>query len=103
MSAENKERIERLINKIPTGRESGAPLYVPNKDYGFRQAVAAKNLNGDLIVNNGEGYFRIDPKSNRDIAELVYYLKRERERADAITHKIDAMTETLLERLREEN
>ena len=103
MTVVNKERIERLLDKIPTGRDSGDPLYVPNKDYGFRQAVAAKNNAGDLIVNNGDGYFRVDPKSNRDIRELIYYLKRERERADAITHKIDAMTETLLERLREEN
>ena len=49
-------RIQNLINRIPTGSKV-SPLYVENRDFNFRSAVRELNLNGDLILNNGNGYF----------------------------------------------
>lgn len=60
----------------------------PSVDRAFRQLIAEANMNGDCIINVGEGYFRPGKDDNVLLAE---YLLKEQARAREIISKCTAM------------
>ena len=60
----------------------------PVVDRAFRQLIQDANMNGDCIINNGEGYFRPGKDDNVDLAE---YLLKEQARAREIINKCISM------------
>lgn len=60
----------------------------PSVDRAFRQLIQEANMNGDCIINNGEGYYRPGKDDNVDLAE---YLLREQAKAREIMSKCVAM------------
>lgn len=60
----------------------------PSIDRAFRQLIAEANLNGDCIINLGEGYYR---PGKDDFVDLAEYLLKEQARATEIMSKCVAM------------
>lgn len=78
-----------LFEAIPTGGEN--PLYVENRNTGFRNLVREANLNGDVIINTGNGYYRPDLGNEADKADYEHYIAREISRAKELFAKVHAM------------
>lgn len=87
-TGKRKSHARRLFDRIKTGRKNA--LYVENRNTSFRALVTEANMNGDCIINNGEGYYRPGPD---DEDEVEYYLRREMHRAEIIEDKVQAMKE----------
>lgn len=99
-SVQDKEAL-RLFNRIPTGRNRALRGATRNRT--FRQLVENANRSGkDLIINNGEGYFRPDIYDPGDIKELHQYLDRETGRANEMLGKVKVMRTTMEERIKGE-
>lgn len=60
----------------------------PSIDRAFRQLIAEANMNGDCIINLGEGYFR---PGKDDFVDLAEYLLKEQARAREIISKCVSM------------
>lgn len=85
---ERKSHAKILFDRIKVGKKNA--LKVDNRNIHFRNLVANANLNGDCIINIGNGYYRPGPE---DEDELKYYLYREMHRAEAIEDKVQSMRE----------
>lgn len=90
----NKGDVERLFDQIPYG--SRAPLIVNNKNTHFRKRVAEANVNGDCIINVGNGYYRPVPGADDD--DVNYYFARELHRAREILYKREQMKQAYAQR-----
>ena len=72
----------------------------PSVDRAFRQLIAEANLNGDCIINLGEGYYRPGKDEFVDLAE---YLLKEQARAREIMSKCVAMRQAYNRRCHSDN
>lgn len=85
---ERKSHAQKLFDRIGTGKKNA--LKVDNKNWQFRALVANANMNGDCIINVGNGYYRAGPDDKEDVSR---YLWREMHRAEVIEDKVQAMRE----------
>ena len=72
----------------------------PSVDRAFRQLIADANMNGDCIINIGEGYYRPGKDDNVELAE---YLLKEQARAREILSKCTAMRQAYNRRCHSDN
>lgn len=72
----------------------------PSIDRAFRQLIAEANLNGDCIINNGEGYYR---PGKEDYLEVAEYLLREHAKARELMSKCVAMRQAYNRRCHSDN
>jgi hypothetical protein len=80
---ERKSHAQMLFDSIRTGSEHA--LSISNRDNReFRKLVAKANMSGDIIINNGHGYFRPGPD---DEDEVRHYIQAELHRAKEIEDK----------------
>lgn len=81
-----------MLVKIPDGHANAIPRPAdPYYDRLLRRQIEEANKNGDVIINNGNGYFRPVPGDKIDEAELSHYLASEYQRAQNIHLKRKAM------------
>ena len=72
----------------------------PSIDRAFRQLIAEANMNGDCIINLGEGYYR---PGKDDFVDLAEYLLKEQARAREIMSKCVAMRQAYNRRCHSDN
>ena len=83
-----------VIEVIPFGHENAISLEEISRRSGLtgrsvRRVIREANLNGDLVLNIGNGYFRDAGKS--DDNEYRHYRAMEVKRAREIMHKVRKM------------
>lgn len=83
-----KSHAEILFDKIGTGRERALKRPTGHADRHLRQLIATANINGDCIINIGDGYFR-PGKDDEDA--LRQYLSMEEHRGYEILYKVHCM------------
>lgn len=80
---ERKSHAQMLFDRIRTGSENA--ISISNRDNReFRRLVAKANKSGDIIINNGFGYFRPGPD---DAEQVRHYIQAELHRAQEIEDK----------------
>ena len=83
-----------LFDLIEDDTLMGKPLKRPaNKsvDRVFRKKVEKANMEGDCIINIGDGYFRPDRHDEADVCAYRLYRAKELKRAQSIIEKINSM------------
>ena len=84
---ERRSHAQILFDRIGTGKKNA--VRVSNRDNReFRRLVSQANKNGDVIINNGDGYYRAGPD---DKDEVNHYVRSELHRAQEIEDKAYAM------------
>lgn len=76
---------EELFKQIGYGKAQA--VVVKNNSRAFRDLVQQANLNGDCIINVGNGYYRPDNTKPDEIEEAEHYFNSELHRAQMIREK----------------
>lgn len=88
---------EILFDLIEDDMLMGKPLKRPansSVDRSFRKKVEKANMEGDCIINIGDGYFRPDRNDEADVYAYRIYREKELKRARSIIEKISSMDRT---------
>lgn len=83
-----------LFDLIEDDTLMGKPLKRPanrSVDRVFRKKVEKANMEGDCIINIGDGYFRPDRHDEADVYAYRLYRAKELKRAQSIIEKINSM------------
>lgn len=89
-TSEAERQAQALFGLIREGKENALPRPKGRADRELRRLIAEANMNGDCIINVGNGYFR--PGEDDDV-ELETYLRAEVSRARRIRRKVSKMRE----------
>jgi len=90
----NKKKIDLMFyDNISIGHSKS---YSPPKRYSskFSDYVDQANMNGDIVINVGNGYYRPLPTDPIDNFEFNSYISSELDKANIIIEKCRRMSET---------
>lgn len=79
---------------IPVGRKNAIKLE-GRDNRRIRREINKANIRGEIIINNGYGYFKPDLNDKGDEAELNHYLASELHRAREILYKRQRIKEAM--------
>ena len=83
---------QTLFRLIPTGSHNA--LKRPknlNTDRALRRLIEEANNSGDIIINNGKGYFRPDLNNPYDRLEYQTYINSKKSRIRSLAESVIAM------------
>lgn len=83
---------KEIFNAIPKGHQNALKRPAePYIDRNLRKLVEEARTHGRLIINNGEGYFEVDPHDEIDVCELKTFLNKQKSRIRRTAAGIRAM------------
>ena len=93
---------EEYFDAIPKGKKH--PLTrpdIPKVDRRLREMIENARREGRVIINNGQGYYEVNPQDSVELAEYVIWKDKQYSRVAKIMDAVRAMDQTIAMRNQE--